>query len=89
MGDVTKINPMAKKHSDKVKLCFDNLKDVELPNSGNEFFVFIELFDALEKGELSQELFDKFKQIENSSSCWRKLKETLIVAEYRGREKSI
>lgn len=89
MGDITKINPMAQKHSDKVKLCFDNLTTVELPNSGNEFFILIELFEALEKGELSQELFDRFKQIENSSLCWKKVKETLIKAEYRGRDKAL
>lgn len=29
-----KLNPMAQKHSDKVRLCFENLSDIEMPNSG-------------------------------------------------------
>ena len=85
MGDITRINPMAEKHSDKIRLCFDELKTIELPNSGDDFFILLDLFDALEKGELTQELFDKFKRIENSASCWGKLKQILIVSENKGR----
>lgn len=84
-----KLNPMAQKHSDKVRLCFENLSDIEIPNSGGEFYILMDFFYALEKGELSQELFDKFKKIENSQNCWKKLREILVNAEYRGRDKAV
>lgn len=85
MSDITKINPMLQKHSETVRLCFENLEPIELPNSGNEYNMLIDFFEALEKGELTQELFDKFVKLENSYNCWKKLKETLKKAEYAGR----
>lgn len=87
MSNISNINHTSIKHKDKIRLCFDHLTEVELPTSGDEFLKLMNLFDALEKGELTPEVFDIFKSISNAQNCWRKIKETLICAELRGRVK--
>lgn len=84
MENLDFINSVAKNNSDKVNGCGENLADNETPNLHEDFKILSELLDALEEGKLTQELFDKFNNIPNHVSCWKRIKVTLRSAFYDG-----
>lgn len=78
-------NSFAKKNSEKITECAANLADNETPITPDDFEILRNLIDALEKGELTQELIDKFNNVPNHGACWKRINDTLKCAYWNGK----
>ncbi len=85
MGNLDEFNKKAKDYKEALLDIQEKIDDLFSISSGEDFLILYECLDALKDGKLTDNCFDRLKKIENKAglSFWRKIKEILIVAEYR------
>lgn len=85
MSNLGEFNNRAKDYKEALLDIQEKIDELFSISSGEEFLILYECLDALKEGKLTDSCFDRLKTIENKAglSFWRKIKEILIVAEYR------
>jgi len=85
MGNLDEFNKKSKDCKEALLDIQEKIDDLFSISSGEEFLILYECLDALKEGKLTDNCFDRLKTVENKAglSFWRKIKEILMVAEYR------
>jgi hypothetical protein len=83
MVKMDKFVKKASEYKDVLEELKVKVDEILSPMSGADVLLLFECLDALKDGKLSAECFNKFRLLDNSGSCWRRIKEALIVADYK------
>ena len=83
MDKMDKFALKASEHKNVLEELKTKVDEILNSMSGSDVLVLYDCLDALKEGDISAECFNKFRLLDNSGSCWSRIKEALIVAEYK------